>query len=51
MTSQNTINLDDSIKLKFASLNVRGLRNIKKRRALFNSFKTKDFDIICLQET
>ena len=51
MTSQSTINVDDSVKLKLVSLNVRGLKNIKKRRALFNSFKTKDFDIICLQET
>ena len=24
---------------------------LKKRRTLFNSFKNKDFDIICLQET
>ena len=33
------------------SLNVRGLRNKKKRCALFRKFKTEHFDIISLQET
>ena len=52
MASQNlSTNIDNNVKLKILSLNVRGLRNIKKRRTLFNSFKSKDFDIICLQET
>ena len=52
MASQNiSTNIDNNTKLKILSLNVRGLRNVKKRRTLFNSFKSKDFDIICLQET
>ena len=51
MSSQNTTNIDFNIKLKILSLNVRGLKNVKKRRALFNNFKKKDYDIICLQET
>ena len=37
--------------LKILSLNVRGLRNGRKRRVLFHNFKNEKFDIICLQET
>ena len=37
--------------LKILSLNVRGLRNGRKRRVLFYIFKNEKFDIICLQET
>lgn len=44
-------NIGSQLKLKIASLNVRGMRNPKKRRSLFYSFKRKKFDIICLQET
>ena len=38
-------------KLKIISLNVRGLRNKKKRRTLFRKFKKENYDLICLQET
>ena len=38
-------------KIKFLTLNVQGLRNIKTRRSLFRSFKLGNFDIISLQET
>ena len=38
-------------KLKLLSMNVRGLRNAKKRRALFYSFKKGKYDVIGLQET
>ena len=38
-------------KLNLISMNVRGLRNAKKRRALFYSFKKENYDIIGLQET
>ena len=37
--------------LKIITLNVRGLRQPKKRNALFEWLKHKKFDIICLQET
>ena len=37
--------------LKFASLNVRGLRNENKRRAMFNYLRRPKYDLICLQET
>ena len=37
--------------LKIASLNVNGLNNIKKRKSIFNEFKTKKYDVIFLQET
>ena len=37
--------------LKIVSMNVRGLKNIKKRRALFSIFKKNDYDIIGLQES
>ena len=38
-------------KLSLLSMNVRGLRNAKKRRALFFSLKKGNYDIIGLQET
>ena len=38
-------------KLKFATYNVRGLKNDKKRRDVFSYLSSKNFDIICLQET
>lgn len=37
--------------LRIFSLNVRGLRNISKRKKLFRMFKEKKYDVICLQET
>ena len=40
-----------SAKLRVVSLNVRGLRNAKKRRTLFYSFRKEKYDVICLQET
>ena len=36
---------------KVVSMNVRGLRNARKRRILFHNFKKEKYDIICLQET
>ena len=39
------------LRLNVISMNVRGIRNKKKRRALFNQFKKGKYDIICLQET
>ena len=39
------------LKLNLMSMNVRGIRNLKKRRALFYQFKKGKYDIICLQET
>ena len=38
-------------KLKILSLNVRGLRNQIKRRAVFAYLKRQKADIFCLQET
>ena len=38
-------------KLKVVTLNVRGIREKKKRNILINWFQKKEFDIICLQET
>ena len=32
-------------------MNVRGIRNAKKRRALFSQFKNGKYDVIGLQET
>ena len=40
-----------NVKLKVCSLNVRGLRNDKKRKKLFYWLKDRKYDIICLQET
>ena len=37
--------------LNICSLNVRGLRNKNKRNVLFEWVKSKNFDVICLQET
>ena len=37
--------------IKLVSFNVRGLRNPKKRRTLFHSFRKHKYDIICLQES
>ena len=37
--------------IKFLSLNVRGLRNHVKRRALFSYLKNQKADFYCLQET
>ena len=37
--------------LKITTLNVNGLRNIQKRKILFNHLKREKHDIICLQET
>ena len=38
-------------RLKILSANVRGLRQILKRRDVFDYFKNQNADIICLQET
>ena len=38
-------------KLKLLSLNVRGLRNVNKRRAIFSYLKSQKATIFCLQET
>ena len=38
-------------KLKLLSLNVRGLRNANKRRAIFSYLKSQKATIFCLQET
>ena len=40
-----------SHKLKLLSLNVRGLRNTNKRRAIFSYLKAQKAAIFCLQET
>ena len=40
-----------SRKLKLLSLNVRGLRNQNKRRAIFSYLKSQRATIYCLQET
>ena len=37
--------------IKIRSLNINGIRNKKKRLALFNMLKRQNFDIVCLQET
>ena len=37
--------------LKIISMNVRGLKNTKKRRAIFSILKRGNYDIIGLQET
>ena len=51
MNSQNKTIANGNVKLKVVSLNVRGLRNRKKRRSLLYFFKKEKFDIVCLQET
>ena len=40
-----------SHKLNILSLNVRGLRNANKRRAIFSYLKNQKATIFCLQET
>ena len=40
-----------NVKLRIMTMNVKGLRGTKKRRALFRTFKSKNFDVICLQES
>ena len=40
-----------SRKLKLLSLNVRGLHNVNKRRAIFSYLKSQRAMIFCLQET
>ena len=37
--------------IKVGTFNIRGLKNLKKRRIFFTYLKAKSFDIICLQET
>ena len=39
------------LNLKIITMNVRGIRNSKKRKSLFQTFKLGKYDIICLQET
>ena len=51
MDTSNRNTKDRNVKFRILTLNVRGLRKTKKRRALFHSFKRENFDIICLQET
>ena len=48
-SSDNTVNSLHG--LKILSMNVRGLRNIRKRRILFHTLKKEKYDIICFQET
>ena len=48
-TTGKSMDLDSP--LKCATWNVRGLLDIKKRRAIFRKLKTENLDIICLQET
>ena len=38
-------------KLKIVTINVRGIRDKKKRFVLINWLKRKEFDVFCLQET
>ena len=47
--SSKSINLDTP--LKFATWNVNGILDIKKRRAVFRKLKSENLDVICLQET
>ena len=49
--NKKTENTNLNTKLKILSLNVRGLRNKKKRRTLFRKFRSAKYDIVCLQET
>ena len=37
--------------IEFISLNVRGLRNMHKRKRIFRNLKERKLDVICLQET
>ena len=36
--------------LKLLSINCRGLKKRKKRRAIFKTFRDHKFDIVCIQE-
>ena len=45
------LNYSMSRKLKLLSLNVRGLRNVNKRRAIFSYLKAQKAAILCLHET
>ena len=38
-------------KLNIISMNVRGIRNVKKRLALFSRFRLGKYDVVGLQET
>ena len=38
-------------KLRLVTFNARGLKNNRKRHSVFNSLKTGNYDVICLQET
>ena len=38
-------------KIKLGCLNVRGIQMLKKRNEMFNFFRQKSCDIVCLQET
>ena len=51
MASLSSNSNNGNINLKIISLNVRGLRTLKKRRTLFHLFKTNKYDVICLQES
>ena len=42
---------DPNMMLKVVSMNVRGMRNQKKRKSLFYQFKRGKYDIICVQDT
>ena len=42
---------NSGINLSFLTLNVQGLRDKKKRQALFRSFRNRHIDVIALQET
>ena len=37
--------------IKIASINVNGLRNVKKRTLVFNWIVLQNIDLVCLQET
>ena len=37
--------------LKIGSLNVRGLRDVNKRKCMFNFFHNEKLDIVCIQES
>ena len=45
------LNYLTSRELKSLSLNLRGLRNVNKRRAIFSYLKSQKATIFCLQET
>ena len=51
MASSTSTNKNCDINFKIISFNVRGIRSIKKRRALFHLFRKNSYDIVCLQES